>query len=131
MIGGLTWIDARGMQCFTGIDIADANDHFGIHDEIFDSQASSGRTICQPLSIEIIAQRFGAQMGQEGKIFRILLQPENGAEATSIIEAQGQAILEDDIDMIMRLCRCCGRQDTQFARHAQMQADMACRCCQQ
>ena len=112
-------MDAGAEQGFGGVDVADAHDDALIHQEVFDRCAAACGSTHQIRGVKLVVERLGAEMGEQLMGLAGGL-PEQGAESAWIGKAQHGAILQMDIDVIVRARRGVLRQHAQAAGHAQM-----------
>src|SRR5574340_400090 len=58
--GGKLRSDAGAEQCLVGVDVAHADHHAAVHDELFDGDAAAACGLVEIARVEILFQRFGA-----------------------------------------------------------------------
>ena len=112
-------------QGLAGIDVADPDHDAGIHEKVFDGHTTAAGTLKQHLAAELLAQGLGSQICQQGMPGRIRFGPEQGAEATRIVQPQAVAVGKDDIHVVMGAGGNVGRNHPYMAAHAQMQNQTA------
>ncbi len=100
--GGETRIDAGVKQGFVRVDIADADDLMGIHEQVFDGRCPTIALLIQTGPIEIGSERFHAEGGKKRMPARIIA-PQYRPETAWIPIAQQAAILQQQIKVVMFL----------------------------
>ena len=113
-------IDSGEEQRLAGVNVADADDDAGIHDELFHGDAPTVGSLPQILAIELVAERLRAQVFQEPVIAGIVT-PVQGAEAPRVPEAQRTPGFEFDVDVIVHARRRIVFDDTDAPGHAEVQ----------
>lgn len=116
-------VDACAKQAFRSIDIADADNAMAVHQHRFDGCREAAEGAFQPGGVEHVVQRLDAQMRQQRVRQDIAFQPQHGAEAARITQAQRRAA-EDQVNVIVFLRGFASGYQPQAARHAQMNQQM-------
>ena len=116
-------MDAAPEQGLAGVDVAYADNGMAVHDETLDGLCSVPGQVIQVRGAEILAQRFGAQVMQQGVFKRVPVGPVDGTETPRIAQSQAGVITEYDIDVVVFVGRDRRVNDTQAAGHAKVQDD--------
>ena len=106
-------------QRLGGVDVADADHHPGIHDDLLDGGIAALALCVQILGIECRRQRLRPEVGQQ-RVPCWVVGPQYGAEAARIAQTQRGAVIEQPVDVVVQRGRLVGFGKTQAARHAQV-----------
>ena len=114
-------MDAAFEQGFTGIYITYADDAAAVHDERLDGLRPVPGTRIQVCASECRPQGFRTQMAQQVVFQRVPAGPVDGTETAGVAKAQAGIIAEQNINVVMLVCRDRRIQDAEAAGHAQVQ----------
>ena len=117
--GGAQRRDPGGEQRFGRVDVADPDHHRLVHQEALDRGRAAAAGAVQGVAVESVRQRFRPEARQQ-RVQRARRLPEQAAEPARVVEAQQAAVVECDIDVVMRAYRRALRQHPQAAAHAQV-----------
>ncbi|KAG0779222.1 hypothetical protein G6F22_010760 [Rhizopus arrhizus] len=112
--------DAGLEQDFGSVDVAHAHHHRLVHQEGLHRRAATTAAGEQVIAIEGIVQRLRAQALQQ-RVDLAGRLPQQAAEAARVVEAQQAAIVEADVDVVVRTQRGITGQHAQAAGHAKVQ----------
>src|SRR6185295_8930885 len=112
-------MDCGEEQAFRGIDIADADDLPGVHEELLDRGTPPARERMQARAVERARERFDAEVAEQRMRRGRLRGPEYRAEAARIAQAQ-QLAADSHVEVIMLARRCTRSDHAQAARHAKV-----------
>ncbi len=116
-------MDAGAEQGLVGIDVTHPGHDMAVHDELLDGQGPVAACMEQVIPVKQIFQRFRSESRKKRVAERLFTRPERQAEAARIGEAQRLSARQDDIQVVVPCRRGGGRDDTQMARHAEMEND--------
>lgn len=114
-------MDARTEEGLVRVDVADAYNNPGIHQERLDRCAAASCRMVQVLAVESFSERFRPQvLDKEVVVVVAGSRPVQRTEAARVIESKLGRSLEPDNDMVVRHARLVFRNKTEAARHTQM-----------
>src|SRR5262249_1017591 len=108
-------------QCLARVDVADPDDQAAVHEQLLEGDAPSAADAIEVVRIESPGEGLGRKVRQQRVALRFAARVEEAAEAARVVEAQRDAGLEYQLEMIMRVARSDGWHRPQVAGHAQMQ----------
>lgn len=112
-------MDTRQKKGLVGVDIPDAHDDLGIHQQDLD-----GRFPIFDLSVQVFGRELGAKgfWSQVGKPFMGIVDVirQQGAKTPGVVIAQNPAAIECYFDMVVLSSRGSGIDQSQTSRHAKM-----------
>jgi hypothetical protein len=113
------------METFGGVDVADAHHQTTVHQQWLDRHPAAVGRRMQPVPVEALGQRLDAQIGQRRVTFDAdAFVPEQRPEATRVAKTQN-GVVEQQVNMIVLLCRRIRRHQPQTAGHAEMEEQPA------
>src|SRR5579862_4585036 len=114
-------VDAGGEEGLAGVDVAEADDDAGVHEERLHRPAPAGGLSAQEVAGEAAVERFDAEVGE----VRVLGQIRGGqgqheTEAARVAQPQAPAGAELEGDVLVRLRRRGRLHEGQASAHAEM-----------
>src|ERR1700687_94379 len=112
-------MDAGGIERLAGVDVAEADDNAGVHEECLDRPAPAGGHSAQKVAGEAALERLDAKMSE----MRVLGeagggQGEDEAEAPRVAQSQAPAGAKLEGDVLVGLRRGGRRHEGQASAHA-------------
>ena len=118
--GGAAGADAGEEQRFVGVDVAHAHHDAAIHNERFHGGFAAAGAAVEVSGGEIFLQGFGAEAAEEGVLGGVVQRPQHAAEAAGVVVAEGFAVGEADVQVVVPRRGIAGAADADGAGHAEM-----------
>ena len=81
--------DARTKQRLARVNVADPDDHVGVHDELLDGDRALARRAIQILAVELRGQRLGTELRKQRMLERIARRSSEGSRSGADRESAG------------------------------------------
>ena len=91
----------RAEQRLARVDIPDADDLLGVHDQKLDRDLAPARGAEQVLGVKGIAERLGGEVLQQAMALRIRRSPEQAPEASGVMEAEQEPVVDHEVPVIV------------------------------
>ena len=111
--------DARGEERLVGVDVADARDDVGVHEELLHGDAPPARGAVQVFAAEGLVEGLHPEARQQGVLVGIA-HPQHRAESPGIVEADDVAAVEDQVHVVVPACGPIPGHDRERSRHAEV-----------